>query len=397
MRVLFTTIYEYPFLQGGTERYITSVAKALSKKSVKVIVLARQSSKHSHDPKSFQNSDVEVKTVAISAFTPSILDPFLFLMRYAIALIRLAKTVDIIHLHSSVLGGLDAIFAKLLTNKPLVMHVHSYMLSDFIRLLEYKSYHHRPFFMKIAYAACKLCDKIALSLTDLIIVTSHKSFERILNKGAKTEKIRVLHNFVDTNDFKFVKRSRPSNVILYVGRLSMEKSLETLLYATNFLYQNNGDANLLIVGDGPEREKLETLATELGIRNRIQFLGVRSDIPELLRMADVLVLPSRIEGFPMVILEGMASGTVVVAANVGAIPEVVNEKTGLVFNPGDHIELAAQLHKVLNDKELADRLRENARKIIDDKFGMDKHVSSLTREYKKMVCARMHHGNFKAA
>lgn len=385
MKVLFATIYEYPFLQGGTERYITNVAKALGEKGIKVTILARQSSKYRHNPKRFQNAEVEVKTVTNSVSTSSILGPFLFLMHYTITLIRLAKSVDIIHIHSSVLGGLDAILAKSLTSKPLVLHVHSYMLSDFIRLLGYKSYHHQPFFMKIAYALLRFFDRIALFLADLVIVTSHKSLERISNKGAITEKIRVLHNFVDTNEFKFVNRRRPSNVVLYVGRLSMEKSLETLLYATSFLYRNNGDINLLIVGDGPERKKLEKLTIDLGLGNRIQFLGVRSDIYELLRMADVLVLPSRIEGFPMAILEGMASGAVVVTTNVGAIPEVVNEKTGLLFNPGDDPELANLLEKALNDKELADRLRENAREMIENNFSMEKHVKALIHEYKNMV------------
>lgn len=102
-------------------------------------------------------------------------------------------------------------------------------------------------------------------------------------------------------------------------------------------------------------------------------------------MADVLVLPSRIEGFPMAILEGMASGAVVVTTNVGAIPEVVNEKTGLLFNPGDDPELANLLEKALNDKELADRLRENAREMIENNFSMEKHVKALIHEYKNMV------------
>lgn len=122
---------------------------------------------------------------------------------------------------------------------------------------------------------------------------------------------------------------------------------------------------MLVAGDGPRRSSLEALARDLGLQTRVRFLGWRADIREVLGAADLLVLPSRNEGYPHAVVEAMAAGLPVIASAVGEVPELVVEgTTGFLVPPDDLGALACRIRSVVSDPETLDALGEAASGIV---------------------------------
>ena len=175
-------------------------------------------------------------------------------------------------------------------------------------------------------------------------------------------------------------------VILFVGRLRHAKGLDVLLHALAGLpvagYQ------LRIVGDGELRKSLENLAVTLGVRDKIVFLGFRSDVTALMSSADCLVLPSRWEGMPNVVLEAMAIGLPVVATRVGGIPEVIEHGlTGWLVPPEDPLALAAALATALADRRRARCIAESARQRVARDYSIEAMSERTLEVYTQVLGA----------
>lgn len=139
-----------------------------------------------------------------------------------------------------------------------------------------------------------------------------------------------------------------SRVVLTVGRLDPQKGLSTLLRAARELVRDLPDVHFLLVGEGPERSTIERQIASDQTGSRIHLAGWRADVPELMRAANCLALPSLWEGMPNVVLEAMAAGLPVVATSVEGVDElIVPGQTGAVVAPGDATGLAAELARVL--------------------------------------------------
>jgi len=168
---------------------------------------------------------------------------------------------------------------------------------------------------------------------------------------------RVVPNGIDLERFTRASRQRSGKdagartIVICVASLSDRKGHEVLLEAVSQL----PETELLLVGDGPRRAELERLAGELGIGERVRFLGVRNDVPEILANGDIYVQPSHWEGFGIAALEAMASGLPVVASNVAGLREVVGE-AGLLFEAGSATNLRECLARLIADPDLGFRL-----------------------------------------
>jgi glycosyltransferase involved in cell wall biosynthesis len=134
---------------------------------------------------------------------------------------------------------------------------------------------------------------------------------------------------------------RPVRRLLFVGLLVRRKGLHLLLQALASAELPAG-VRLDVAGDGPERMELERQRDRLGLSDRVEFLGYRSDVPALLASADAFVLPSEMEQQPLVLIEAMGSGKPVIGTDVGGVAEMVGD-AGLVVPPGDVAALAAAL------------------------------------------------------
>ena len=148
-----------------------------------------------------------------------------------------------------------------------------------------------------------------------------------------------------------IQRNGSSPVVGTVARLAPEKGIDRLLQAFSWVRAVTGAA-LVIVGDGPERPRLEALAAELGLADAVEFAGYTSDVETALARMDVFALASRSEGIPLALLEAMAAGLPVVATRVGGVPEVVADgDTGILVPSGDVHALAGAITELLNDPE----------------------------------------------
>lgn len=145
------------------------------------------------------------------------------------------------------------------------------------------------------------------------------------------------------------------------------------------------ELSLSIVGEGPDREEIVQLIRELGVEDRVQLLGRRGDVPDLLRSHDLFLSTSKVEGFGLAAAEGMAVGLPVVAPAIPGISEVVTDDvSGLLFDPADPAEPARSIARLMNDKALADRLAQDAR-IEAAKFTADACASAYEQHYRELV------------
>jgi glycosyltransferase involved in cell wall biosynthesis len=143
------------------------------------------------------------------------------------------------------------------------------------------------------------------------------------------------------------------------------------------------------VGDGPKRGEIESFAAEQGLTGAVIFAGIRHDVPRLLGAMDLFALPSLSEGLPLAVLEAMASRLPVVATNVGAMPQLVEEGlTGFLVEPKDDRALAERLARFRSDPGLARRIGEAARRKVEREYSLD----SMLRRYADLYCSVLARG-----
>ena len=175
-----------------------------------------------------------------------------------------------------------------------------------------------------------------------------------------------------------------SLVIGTVGRLDPIKDYPSLLRAFAALRRDHPDIHLVIVGEGPERSALEPLAGD-----RTHFLGDREDVPDLLRLFDVFVLPSINEGISNTILEAMASARPVVATRVGGNHELVQDReTGRLVQPRNPDELALAIADYASDAELRRRHGDAARSLVLRRFGISSMVAGYEKVYRRVAAVQ---------
>jgi glycosyltransferase involved in cell wall biosynthesis len=162
-----------------------------------------------------------------------------------------------------------------------------------------------------------------------------------------------------------------------------KKGLRVLLEAVAQLERGGSQPScqLVIVGEGPAEQDLRSLCQRLGIASRVVFAGVRRDIPRLLPLFDVFVLPSLYEGFGIAILEAMAAGRPVVATTVGGIPEFVRQgETGILVEPGDAASLANAIRSLLQHPEQAQEMGLKGQEVVRDHFG----IATVVRQHEQV-------------
>ena len=174
----------------------------------------------------------------------------------------------------------------------------------------------------------------------------------------------------------------PGPLVVAVGRLSRQKGFDILFHALAEL----PGVPLLLIGDGPERNDLERLRDELALAERVRMIGWVDDVRPYLAPADVLVVPSRWESFPLVILEAMFLGLPVVASAVGSIDEeVIDGETGLVIPAEDTNALVDALGKLLGDSELRATLGRRGKEIARERFSATRMAAEFEALYDEIL------------
>jgi glycogen synthase len=211
-----------------------------------------------------------------------------------------------------------------------------------------------------------LAEGRVLSGADAVIVLTRPSANCLLRDGVPESRIRVIPPGYDPDLFAAVAPDPfpdlPRPRVAYIGRIARQKDVGTLIAAFGQVAEK---ACLLVVGDGPDRPAAERQAREAGLAGRVYFAGFleHRTIPAVLRHVDLLVLATRYEELPSVLVEGMAAGLPVVASRVGGIATLVDhDVNGLLVPPGEAAALAAALTRVLTEPGTAARLSAAARR-----------------------------------
>jgi sugar transferase (PEP-CTERM/EpsH1 system associated) len=208
-------------------------------------------------------------------------------------------------------------------------------------------------------------------------------------------KLLVIPNGISLEDFRpadpaeardILGLSGATLVVGTVGRLQPVKGIRFLLEAFARLAAEHADVLLLLVGDGPERAPLQSLAQQLGIAKIVRFLGDRPDVSRWLHTMDVFVLPSIWEGMPNAALEAMAVGLPVVATAAGGTPEVVVDGvTGLLVPPRDPDALARAAARLLRDSDLRRTMGKAGRARVEQHFSIEETVRRTEELYTTLL------------
>jgi len=263
---------------------------------------------------------------------------------YLAALLRAAGRLsfDVIHAHWAYPDGFAAVAFAKLRRKPVVLTVHGSDINVFTRRRLWRA--------EILWA---------LTEADRVIAVSQGLREKMVALGVDSDRISVVNNGVDMRAFRpegDPRRSSAVRRVLYVGRFIREKGLDVLLRAAALLTASRRDLEFVLVGGNRERrdgEPFETLTADLGIEEIVRFVDAVpiSEVPKWLRGADVFVLPSFSEGFPLSLIEAMACGVPVGSTTCGGPQEIVSEETGLLVRPGDPEALADAIRYVVDHPE----------------------------------------------
>jgi glycosyltransferase involved in cell wall biosynthesis len=268
------------------------------------------------------------------------------------------------------------------------------------RTAPWVAFHHGYTWPDLRARAYNQLDRWSLRRALRVITVSQPFRAELAAHGVPLDRISVIHNAIDpgwaasaqasSSELKtHLGISSDRKVVLIVGRLSREKDHLTLLDALASIRSTHAP-HLLIVGDGPERTRIEERARALAMEKHVALTGqVRSAQPYY-GIADVAVLSSRSEGSPNALLEAMAAGVPVVATSVGGIPEIVTDReSALLVPPSDSPALAGAIASLLSRPELAESLRTRARQLIVERHSPEQRTRALCRIYREALAAQI--------
>lgn len=241
-----------------------------------------------------------------------------------------------------------------------------------------------------------MTDRFVLRNYAAVVAVSAEVKQRLLKARVSQDKIHLVRNGIDLRPFddaapslRNALRTDNTQIVGLVGRLSIEKGVDTFLYAAAQVLAELPSTKFVVIGEGPDREKLESLIDELKIRDSVSMLGRRDDMPSVYASLDIMVSASRQEGLPMAILEGMASRIPLIATSVGEVPSVIFDgRTGVLLPPNNAVLLASAIVALLREPVQRKRLGTAARKLIEDEFSAGRMTADYLRVYQAAASRR---------
>jgi glycosyltransferase involved in cell wall biosynthesis len=243
-------------------------------------------------------------------------------------------------------------------------------------------------------------DRLLLVLPDTVVAVSPALRELITRTRHHKRTVTIL-NAIESSRFgdedrRALARTRvraelgirdEEAVLVVIGRLSPEKGQDQFLEAFSVLPDRDPPPLGLLVGEGPEEDSLRGLVRDLGIEDRVRFLGYRPNVADYYAAADLVVLPSRSEGLPNVVLEAQALERPVVAFDVGGVGEVIEDReTGWLVPAGDVPALSRAMSEAMNHPDRTAAVADRALENLYPKFAVETRVRSFFDEYRRL-CA----------
>tara|TARA_B100000795_G_C22769088_1_gene427055 strand:+ start:189 stop:1322 length:1134 start_codon:yes stop_codon:yes gene_type:complete len=222
-----------------------------------------------------------------------------------------------------------------------------------------------------SHPSYKTAVEFSINNSDIVTSVSKSLKQDTLRLFNITNKIKVVHNFIDTekydrelqNECQRIAVAKPhERVFTHISNFRPVKRIEDVIKVF-YHVQKKTPSKLLMVGEGPEKRNAELLVKELGLSNKVIFLGNSHEIAKILCYTDIFLLPSKSESFGLSALEAMAAHTAVISTNTGGLPEVnVHGLTGYLSNLGDVEDMAKNALTILKDDETLLRFKTEAKK-----------------------------------
>jgi glycosyltransferase involved in cell wall biosynthesis len=286
------------------------------------------------------------------------------------------EKIDLVHTHFSIPGFVGRVAARL-AGVPVVVHtIHGFPFHANSSRLE-----------KAIYI---LLERSVGGLADVVLSQNRRNLEEAVEYGiVARDRLRHIGNGIQLDRFTPAPRLTPPGgvfTITCVARLEMVKNHDMLFEAAHLLMQEGRRFRIVLVGDGDLRERHERTCKRLGLAERVQFLGYREDVPELLAHTDIATLVSLKEGIPRAIMEAMAMALPFVATRIGGNVDAVRDgETGFLVEPGDVAGLAARLAQLMDDDVLRARMGAQAREVAVREFDEDAISEALSQVYRGLL------------
>ncbi len=354
-------LYLIDFLgTGGVESYIYSLAKAYRKDHRIFLCYGHEK----HGLEKFQSLDIEIIQLPMRNF---------YDLKAAKELSQLCRDyeIDVVHTHFLRENGV-ATLSKLFGNQAKIINTR-----------------HMPW---VNRGLTRLVNRQIVRGNDYVIAVSESVREILIRELGDLKKIKRIYTGIDLKNFKnrnydFRKRygiDQGEVVITSTARLSPEKGQEFILDAIPIvLSQIDKPVRFVFVGNGPDREKLEAKVREMGLEERVLFLGYQQDIASILLASDIFLLCSQSEAFGIAILEAMACQLPVIATSTGGITEIIGKdlSAGRLVDYGREDQLSNELIQLIEDKAMRRELGTCGQALVESKFNLNQTIQETLKLY----------------
>jgi glycosyltransferase involved in cell wall biosynthesis len=312
------------------------------------------------------------------------------ILRLARRLAKLSRRYELLYANSQKTLFIGAL-AGLLANRPVIWHQHALMAKRSLT----RDYHFTP-------AHRRLIVLLSNRLIKRVIANSNAAAKALVEAGARAEHIRVVYNGIDSTPFEAVTAAEVEGlrrelglagvqVVGAFGRITPWKGQSVLLEALPYL----PDVHALVVGEAKSEERayaeaLRQQSKDLGLEDRVHFVGFRRDIPQLMRLSDVVVHTSVApEPFGRVVVEGMLAGRPVVATRGGGVLEIIDDgDNGVLVPPGDPKALAEVLRALLMDPDRAKALAKAGYATALERFSLQAMLEGVSQQLREVAAWR---------
>lgn len=364
MNILILGTKEYPALRlmrdmGGIEVFVYELSKRLSERNIDQVVITRHVATTKVHETIGPVKIVRVPYIPMRLFKSPTYNFFAFL---AACFVLKRIQVDLIYTGETI-AGFFASFLKRIFRTPLVSKIGTFGSQQ-------------PEWPAFARIFLKYFERLTINNSDKLILTNKMSMQyaKKLCKNIDTEKVSIIPNAVEIEKFHKTNATKVRKqfglldsdfIVLFVGRFTESKGIIYLLEAFQEILTRRDDLKtklkLILVGDGPLFNKIESLTQKGHLRDHVLFTGRLKNINSIMMISDIFCLPSIYEAFPLVILEAMAAGLPVIATKVGAVPEIIsNGQNGVLVNIKDPKTIAEAILFLYEDKSFYEKIERNS-------------------------------------
>lgn len=366
---------------GGSGVVATELAKVLSQKGHKIHVLSYA------QPARLETLDTNIRYHEVSINSYPLFEYPPYALALATQMVNLIEyeNLDLLHVHYALPHATSAYLAKqIMAEKakrvPIVTTLHG---TDITLVGSDPSYRHVVEF--------------SIDKSDGVTAVSEYLKQETYSRFDIKKEIKVIPNFIDLQRFRksnkshFKKAICPDDekVVVHVSNFRKVKRVPEVVSVFDRILKNDIKAKLLLVGDGPERQRTEQQCRDLGICEHVRFLGKLEEVEEVLSIADLFLIPSGSETFGLAALEAMSCSVPVISSNIGGLPEVnIQGETGYLCDLDDIDCMAEKAVEILTNKDLHSRMSRNARKQAE-RFNQDVVVAQYEDFYREVREAMM--------